>query len=1758
MYGESTVHMPSTTHFRILVSWALLSSPFFIHAQQQPNPATQQDSIRLVAEEEERRLKDPATGTVPYERLDEARRRLNDKASTPGGAPAAPGGIPGISWQERGPGNGGGRTRALLFDPNDLTHKKVWAASPAGGLWYTNDITNATASWTPVSGNWENMVVTAIAADPSNPSILYAGTGDSYNYETGGGIWKTTDGGNTWSRLSSTIPSGNSPAISQAFAYIQRILVTNTGTIFVATRYGVTKSADGGTTWNYVLAPNQFIGASGVVGNYFYDLVTDLEIGTDGILYASFNPSRVFRSNDATGAAWTEITPSGASGGERTELALDLSTSGSGQVLYGVSRAYNPVNYGQDVKWFKKSTNGGATWFDLPIPAFSSGSHFTNGNGYSSLNVQVHPTEPNTVYVGGADWFRSTDGGTSWSTPLTNQYQSQQGIWFQPGSGTKAALLNGNTISWSEDWGDKTVANPTLSSRNNGYRISEISSVSMRPGPGSAYLLTGVRSVGYVEMVSAGLSTGNMFWNTTASGLAFIDQEDPTLQILQSGNSFYRSRNSPSIFTFLTSANSFYSPIAADYDSPSNILYVADNTGSQSFIRRVANIDATPTSTTLALAGVTNLASCFKLSPDGRTLFMGTGYGQLYRISNLDQSTPSVTGIDNGALPPYTTVTGIDVGATDNELLVTLSNYGVQSVWYTTNGGTSWTGKDQSNFGLPDVPVRSAIFNPQNRKQVLLATDAGVWSTNDITAPNPEWSSSNTGMGAYRINQLRYRASDGRLAAATNGRGVWTTDAFAIPYTLPSITLTSVSNMTLCAGNTFAISFSTAGPAFNTGNTFEVWLSDATGSFTNPIRLGSGTTSPVTATLPAGYNALPYGTNYQIKVVSTNPDAESNPSGALTIGNLTNVSLNDRRIESGLNYNNGFICVGGSAKLVTTLSNGYTVTGDASYQWFLNNNPIADATASTYIARQTGNYTVTAKQGGCTVTSSTYPLNVFSFPYSEVIAPTGSAPQCADHPITIASDYIGETASFQWTRNGATISGATSYSYNTNLSGSYAVNITDGSCVFNSSATYFQFGQSLFARAYPSSSGDTLVCTASNYGVYLRPTLPFSPNGYSLQWYRNGTLLSESNPATSSSFIYTSQPGIYSFTLKQGACQTVSNAVTVTDASPLLVKINYDYIAKSFCPGESRYLYANINDGSFQWQKDGVDIVGATSSGYTATVSGSYTVRITKGSCSATSSPVSLTFSNAIQPILSSGNYTKTACSFISINAEPYSLSGYQYQWYKNGSLISTTTNSYYYPSQSGNYSLRVTNGSCTGLSKEVYVNVNNGQTDKPRITSPANRQLCTNNSLLLTANFYGGQLQWKRNGLAIAGATNYQFYATQSGIYTVVNQDGSCSAESDPVEVKIGEATTATLSGNALITAGQAIKLPIAFTGPAPWSVTLTNGQSLTATYQNPAFITVAPTANTTYQLASVINACGTGTTSGQASVSVGTGSADVSLNMTVSNRTPNVGDLVSYTLSATNTGPDNAAGIQLSSLLPAGLAFVSSPSSGVSAAGGVVRADLGNLPPNTTRSVSFLASPTLPGTFATAAQLTASLTPDPDSQPNSGTGDGQDDAFSVDLRTTASGSLVSSPNPSQLPLPRVATNQPSTDPNTADLSLGLQVDKLSPLASDVLSTSVTVSNRGGSSASSVVVEVVLPNGAATPASQVGWVLVSGQTYKGYINQLGAGQSATLVLKWQAVGSGTLKAQVLDLYEADLDSTPGNGYGKGEDDEAALSIRVR
>jgi len=169
---------------------------------------------------------DPSIGRPTPEKLELLRQKLEKQRNEDLTTFRAPGDGIDNSWIERGPTNVGGRTRAVIFDPNDPTNETVFAGGVSGGIWKNTNISNDNSEWTRVNIP-DNLNVTCIAVDPNNSNIFYAGTGESYvgGDVTGDGLWKSTNGGNNWVKVlggvsgptyyqSGSTVTVNSPAVS--------------------------------------------------------------------------------------------------------------------------------------------------------------------------------------------------------------------------------------------------------------------------------------------------------------------------------------------------------------------------------------------------------------------------------------------------------------------------------------------------------------------------------------------------------------------------------------------------------------------------------------------------------------------------------------------------------------------------------------------------------------------------------------------------------------------------------------------------------------------------------------------------------------------------------------------------------------------------------------------------------------------------------------------------------------------------------------------------------------------------------------------------------------------------------------------------------------------------------------------------------------------------------------------------------------------------------------------------------------------------------------------------------------------------------------------------------------------------------------------------------------------------------------------------------------------------------------------------------
>ncbi|WP_232540947.1 CARDB domain-containing protein [Spirosoma endbachense] len=342
------------------------------------------------------------------------------------------------------------------------------------------------------------------------------------------------------------------------------------------------------------------------------------------------------------------------------------------------------------------------------------------------------------------------------------------------------------------------------------------------------------------------------------------------------------------------------------------------------------------------------------------------------------------------------------------------------------------------------------------------------------------------------------------------------------------------------------------------------------------------------------------------------------------------------------------------------------------------------------------------------------------------------------------------------------------------------------------------------------------------------------------------------------------------------------------------------------------------------------------------------------------------------------------------------------------------------------------------------------------------------------------------------------------------------------------------------------------------PGSVTLTSsyaGTNLWSTSAVTSSILATQVGAYSVQAVNSVYGCQSNPTS----ITISNAMTDLSLSLGVSRRTAAVGDTVTFSLTVKNEGSCDAGAVTMQNRLPDNVVFVSS--STLTSTSGVVSGSLANVAPGQSITRQYVARLTAPGMYQNAGQLTAQARIDPDSQPNSGTGDGQDDAAMVDLRTTSTAgalSLFASPNPNQTPLPPIQSNQPTPNPSKADLSLTMELSQRYVRTGENITVTLKVFNLGGLTATGIVVKNDLPAGMQFVSSPSG-MTTSGSSVTGSIGQLAAGQTASLSFTATVTGQGnfTNVAQIMACNQSDPDSTPGNGTTNGEDDTARVDLRA-
>jgi photosystem II stability/assembly factor-like uncharacterized protein len=656
-----------------------------------------------------------------------------------------------------------GRVSAVVCSPTDSD--RYFVAGADSGVWRTTD---GGASWIALTDDMPTTAIGALALDPTDENVIYAGTGEAnfaYHSRFGLGILKSTDGGETWMLLAESSFAGRCISrivVDPIDPSVVYAAVTPAGGFLPARSaakghpqadgpVGVFKSADGGLSWTQLSAGLPNLAA------------TDLVMQPDDsqVLYAAIgaifgDPANgIYRSNDG-GQTWAKLA-----GGLPTtnvgRISIAVAPSMPQRLYASVTQAATNTGGSAELRGVWRTDNGGATWTQKSI------TNYMATYGWYLNVVSVHPTAPDTVVVGGLTLHRSTNGGSSW-TDITPPHVDLHALaWDASGR-----LLAG------DDGGLHRSANLGNSwmPLNDGLGLIQFYA-GLSLDPLSDDIVYGGTQDNGTNKRTGPNSRIHVFGGD--GGFTAVNPGNPNIVFCeyQGTGNLYRSTNGGGSFNFSGSGissgdrNCFLPPFEIDPSDPQRMIYgthrvYKSTNGGLSWTPISNDLTATPTGAIHSLA----------IAPsDPQTFWVTTNDG------NVQVSFHGGTRwlLVRQGLPGWFRVMRQVFVAPDDDQTAYLagSAFGTDQVLRTTDGGDTWAVLDGD---LPDLPVNVIAVDTRPTIDVIyLGTEAGVYrSLNDGTS----WHRYGQGLPNAAIIDLRLDTARGRILAATQGRGAWLIDAW--------------------------------------------------------------------------------------------------------------------------------------------------------------------------------------------------------------------------------------------------------------------------------------------------------------------------------------------------------------------------------------------------------------------------------------------------------------------------------------------------------------------------------------------------------------------------------------------------------------------------------------------------------------------------------------------------------------------------------------------------------------------------------------------------------------------------------------------------------------------------------------------------------------------------------------------------------------------------------------------------------------------
>lgn len=670
-----------------------------------------------------------------------------------------------------------GRVNCIAFHPTDPNI--FYLGFGQGGIWKT---TNGGKSYTPIGDQLPILRISAITVDPTNPQTIYISLGDfayvgydlytadrKRNTHYGMGVWKSTDGGNTWNQtgLKNTLEEFTSSLTRSIW-----VNPANARELVVVGTKGIFKSFDAGTNWQRV--------SDRITSQLVQDLANPKVLYASAMYVSTIRAGAagILRSTDA-GNTWVELTTGiNPTRAQRVEIAISPKFPSN---LFAVT-----CNTNNTFEGFYRSKDGGNTWEKAPISNINllgSSPQDTYGQGLYDLTIMAHPTDPFKVYVGGLVMFETEDRGNSWKQSFdygTFVHPDQHALTYNPQNQTYYLCNDGGLYTTKQ-----IIASTTQNLSNWQLTCNGINATScyrLGVSADASQLITGSQDNNTYLSATNNLPWDNVFGG---DGMEALITSSTIYGSYQYGNILGASKDFKNLFfVFPPKSNNDRGEWTTPFvlvKKTQKLLIAGGNVHevevgkNQDFLKKLSDFpwfnNTLFSIESSALAVSQTKPEYIYVAKRAQPLFNRPA--QLLKTTNGGARWEDIT--TNIYSKSYISYLAVHDDFPDR-VWATLSNFVAgEKIYFSDNGGKEWK---NISYNLPNLPANCVTYDPDG--VLYVGMDIGVYY---LTEGSTTWQPLNTNLPNVIVSELEIHKPSKKIYAATFGRGLWVADLvnFALP-----------------------------------------------------------------------------------------------------------------------------------------------------------------------------------------------------------------------------------------------------------------------------------------------------------------------------------------------------------------------------------------------------------------------------------------------------------------------------------------------------------------------------------------------------------------------------------------------------------------------------------------------------------------------------------------------------------------------------------------------------------------------------------------------------------------------------------------------------------------------------------------------------------------------------------------------------------------------------------------------------------------